>query len=385
MRVLFLNDTSLVSGAERCLLDLLPGLGADVEALVACPRGPLFDAVSALGIAAVAVAPTTGSFRLHALHTPRALARIATAAASVRRLAARERIDLVHANTLRSGLVAAAARRAAGPPFAAFIHDALAGGLASRLTSAAIRSQAAVLLANSAFSSARFGLARDDPRLRIVYNPIDLDAFDPGRHERPAARARLDLDPDDLVLAVVAQITPWKGQREALQTLAAMLEEQPRARLVVVGEAKFVARATRYDNRAYLAELRALARHLGVEPRVRWLGDRGDVPAILAAVDVLLVPSWAEPFGRVVVEGMAMGCLVAATSIGGPSEVIDDGVDGLLLEPRDPQGWARALCATVAHPEAMRAIRSAARPAVQRFSSKEFVKAMLDAYRSAVS
>ena len=122
----------------------------------------------------------------------------------------------------------------------------------------------------------------------------------------------------------------------------------------------------------------------GSSPHVLWLGDRDDVPAILAAADVLLVPSWAEPFGRVVVEGMAMGCLVAATSAGGPSEVIEDGVDGLLLAPRDPLGWARAISAVVAQPTVMQAMRSAAPAAAKRYGREPFAAAMLDGYRSAV-
>lgn len=384
MRVLFLNDTSLVSGAELCLLDLLVALDADVDPLVACPRGPLYDAVARIGVEVVAVPATTGSLRLHPLHTPRALAALALAAAGTRRLAARRRIDLIHANTLRSGLVAVAARRSGGPPVAAFVHDALPGGRAARMTSRAIGSQASVLFANSAHSAERFGIARDDQRRRIVFNPIDLAAFDPARHPREPARAALGLEPDDLVLAVIAQITPWKGQREALQTLDALRHEHPRARLLLVGEAKFVARATRYDNRAYLAGLRELVRERGLERHVLWLGERADVPAILAAVDVLLVPSWEEPFGRVVVEGMAMGCLVAATAVGGPAEVVTGGVDGLLLAPRDPQGWARSLGAILADPDALRGIRLAAPRAAARFGRERFAAAMLDGYRAAL-
>ena len=384
MRVLFLNDTSLISGAERCLLDLLAALDAEVQPLVACPRGPLFDAVVELGVAAVPMSGMTGSMRLHPLHTPRALITLVVAAARVRRLAAGRRIDLIHANSLRSGLVAAAARRAGGPPVAAFIHDAIDRGTAARLTRRVIRSQASVVFANSDYSADCFELHRDDARRRVVFNPIDLAAFDPARHARSGARADLGIAPDDLVLAVIGQVTPWKGQREALETLAAMRGANPHARLLIVGEAKFVARATRYDNKTYLADLRRFVRDRGLEPYVRWLGERDDVPAILAAVDVLLVPSWSEPFGRIVVEGMAMGCLVAATAAGGPAEIITDGVDGLLLAPHEPVRWAHALRAAIGDPEATEAIRGAAPAAVARFDRASFARAVLAGYRAAL-
>ena len=109
------------------------------------------------------------------------------------------------------------------------------------------------------------------------------------------------------------------------------------------------------------------------------------MPAILAAVDVVLVPSWPEPFGRVVVEGMAMGCLVAATSVGGPSEIIDDGVDGLLLEPRDPAALgASDLRGSLATRPRWRRCGRRRRRRSARFDRARFAAAVLDGYRSAL-
>ena len=326
-----------------------------------------------LGVPVVPVARMSGSLRLHPLHTPRALAGLAFAAARVRRLAARERIDLIHANTLRSCLVAATARRLGAPPFAAFIHDALDDGRAARLTSRAIRSQASVLFANSAFSADRFGLAPDDPRRRVVFNPIDLEAFDPARHERSAARARLSLDP-------TSSFSLWSHRSRRGRDSARRSRRSRRccpsirARGCSSSARRSSSRAPRAMTTVRTSPSCERSSATAGSSRVLWLGDREDVPAILAAVDVLLVPSWAEPFGRVVVEGMAMGCLVAATSVGGPSEVIEDGVDGLLLAPRDPLGGPRDLCGA-RPPAAMQAIRSAAPAAAKRYGRAPFAAA----------
>ena len=302
----------------------------------------------------------------------------------MRLLAARRRIDLIHANSLRSALVASAARLAGGPPVAAFIHDVLPPGRAADMISRAVRSRASLLLANSAFTADRFGIAGGDPRRRVVHNPIDLDAFDPSRHPRASARRQLGLAPDDLILAVVAQITPWKGQRYALEILDELRSGRPDARLIIAGEAKFVSRATRFDNRSYLAELHRFEDDRGLTGHVHWLGERPDVPAILAAADILLVPSWEEPFGRVVVEAMAMGCLVAATAAGGPAEVITHGVDGLLLPPREPRAWARVLCDLLVRPGAIDAMRTRAPLAAARFDRASFARAVQAAYAEAL-
>ncbi len=96
--------------------------------------------------------------------------------------------------------------------------------------------------------------------------------------------------------------------------------------------------------------LHRLVAELGLERHVDFLGEREDVPAVLRALDLLLLPSWEEPFGRAVIEAMAMGTPVAATAVGGPAEIVRHGQDGLLLPPRDPESWAATLRPLAADP-----------------------------------
>ncbi len=105
----------------------------------------------------------------------------------------------------------------------------------------------------------------------------------------------------------MGQLTPWKGQDDAHPRLAAC--GLPEAHLVVAGSAKFATAAARFDNQAYADGLAPLARPNSASPIAPTSSARSrDVPGVLAALDVLLVPSWEEAFGRVVVEGMAMAC-----------------------------------------------------------------------------
>ncbi len=143
-------------------------------------------------------------------------------------------------------------------------------------------------------------------------------------------------------MAVLAQITPWKGQDTAVEAVALLRDRGLDVRLLMAGEVKFRRPLTRYDNDTYLRELRARVSALGLDDAVTFTGHRSDTPSLLRAVDCLLVPSWAEPWGRVVVEAMAMETAVVATSVGGPAELIEDGRSGLLAPPRDPVAWADA-------------------------------------------
>src|SRR5207237_622624 len=79
---------------------------------------------------------------------------------------------------------------------------------------------------------------------------------------------------------------------------------------------------------------------LGVADRVYFAGERTDIPAIMGALDILLVPSWSEPFGIVMIEAMAAGTPVIATQEGGPADVIRSGRDGVLVPPRQPPALA---------------------------------------------
>lgn len=341
LRVLYVNQTAQVSGAERSLLTLIAGLEEEVDPLVACPEGELSAEVRALGIEPITISGTKASFRLHPLHTGRGLLEIARCSLQVRRIVARVGPDLVHANTTRAALLALLARSRSGPPTIAHIRDLAPGGRAADLVLSLIARRADAIVANSAYVADRFGQARG--RVRVIHNPIDLGRFDPGKADGRAVRAELGIGEDTVVLTVVGHISPIKGQDEAIAILADLVAAGNDVVLLLVGSVKFASAGTRLDNRAFGERLPLLASELEVADRVRFLGERADVPSLLAATDVLLMPFWREPFGRVAVEAMAMGVPVAASEVGGPAEIVRADVDGLLLPPRAPGAWSDAL------------------------------------------
>jgi glycosyltransferase involved in cell wall biosynthesis len=348
VKVLYVNHTARMSGGERSLLAILGALPSGVEPLVACPEGLLAAAVRGLGIPVATVPGTDGSLKLHPWHTARALAELGAEAVAVRRLARRRGADLIHANSIRAGLAVCAG---GGAPVVVSVRDCLPAGRASAISQSAIDRRAAMVLANSRFTERCF--VRDGGRApsRVLHSPVDLEQFEPGRLSREEARKRLGLAPDAAVLAVLAQITPWKNQKAAVTLVDRLRDRFPKVRLLLVGSAKFVSGATRYDNVAYTAELEALVGDRGLEDEVLFLGERSDVPEVLRALDVLLVPSWEEPFGRTVVEAMAMGVPVLATEVGGPAESLREGVDGFLLPPHEPELWVEPAARLLSDPE----------------------------------
>lgn len=383
MRILLVEFTSAVSGAERSLLELVQGLRDEHELTLACPAGPLADRGRRLGIEVLPIPASQLTFRLHPRHTLRGLAGMARAAHRLRAIVRALRPDVVHANSIRAGLLAIAAARG-GSPVVVHCRDALPRGPAGATVRAGVLAGADCVVAISRHVATSFaGAGWAGRRITVIDNAVDLARFDPAALPASACRSALGLEDGALVLSVIAQITPWKGQDLAIRTLAELRRRGREALLLIVGEAKFVGASTRHDNRAFERELHALVEALGLAGHVRFLGERSDPERILAATDVLLVPSTEEPFGRTIIEAMAMGVPVAATSVGGPREILHDGLGGRTVEGRDAAGWADAVeelagrCA-----ERRKAARAAT---AARFSRERHAAAMLAVYAQAAA
>lgn len=385
MRVLYVNHTAEVSGAERSLLSLLAALPDGVHARACAPRGRLYELLAQAQVPTTAVAGTAGSLRVSPVHTPRAVVELATAAAGVGRAARRQRAELVHANSIRAGIATALAPCRAAR--VVHVRDCLPPGPLATATMRLLAATATSIVANSAYTARRVRDAAPAANVEVVHNAVDLERWSPERIERRAARLRLGRAGERaLLIGVVAQLTPWKGQDTAIEALALLREQGFDAHLLLIGSAKFVARATRYDNAAYLARLRRLVADAGLQDRVSWLGEREDVPELVRALDVLLLPSWEEPFGRALIEAMAMEVPVVATKVGGPPEIVRDGREGLLVAPREPSAWAAAIRALAEHPERASEMGRRGRRRVElAFTSSRHAWAMLEVYGRALT
>jgi glycosyltransferase involved in cell wall biosynthesis len=383
MNVLFVNHTSEVSGAERSLLTLLAALPAEVSPLVATPTGDLLTALERQGVAATEIRGTAGSLRLHPRHTPQAVCEMALAGQQVRRAASRSGARVLHANSIRAGIVLALARPAPRAASVVHVRDCLPPGTVTRATMRLIAASADVIIANSRYTAASVLASAPGARVDVVYNPVDLARFDPARIDREAARSALGgAGRSALLLGVVAQLTPWKGQETAIRALGLARAAGVDAHLLLIGSAKFVFRATRFDNDGHVAHLRSLVAGEGLEDHVSWLGERDDVPELMRALDVLLLPSHEEPFGRALIEAMALGVPVLATNVGGPPEIVREGRDGYLLDPHDPSAWAAAITGLAGDPRRREQMGRAGRERARaEFSAARHAEQVLEVYR----
>lgn len=194
----------------------------------------------------------------------------------------------------------------------------------------------------------------DGDRVTVVRNIRDWERFNPERWGA-GVRAEWNVQPGQPVVGMVGLLIPWKGQRVFIEAARRVLSKFPEARFLIVGGG-----VGAFPD--YPGELAEAVRRVGCDGRIVFLGQRKDVPSILAGLDILIHASVEpEPAGAVVAEGMAMGKPVIATNIGGPPEVIEDGRTGFLVPPGDPVALSEKIALLIREPERRRAMGKAAR------------------------
>ncbi len=267
-----------------------------------------------------------------------------------------ERPGLVHAHMPISGFLARAAARRAGVPRIAYtchgflfrpparlpvrVATLAMEWLGGRLTDTYLTVSTA-----DAVLARRLGISR---RAEAVGNGRDPAIFHPDPAVRAAIRSGLGTAAERVVVVIVSRLVRSKGYPELLTAMAAL----PEVELWVVGE------RLPSDRGEDLAPLFAAS---GMGPRLKLLGYREDVPAILAAADIFALPSHFEGLPMVLIEAMLAGLPVVASDIPGPREQVLDGVTGFLVPRADERALARALGELAEVPERRRAMGIAAR------------------------
>jgi glycosyltransferase involved in cell wall biosynthesis len=359
VKIAYLNPGGTIGGAEMVLLDVLSALRRarpDARALVLLgDDGPLRAAAEAegascdvlpmpRGVAGLGDAGATGLGGKLSLMA-RGAASAASALAYRNRLAARlrdERPDIVQSNGMKMHLLAAWASPR-GVPVVWHLHDYLGSrpAMAKLLRASARRGVEAVAVSDSVAIDARATLRGRIP-VRAIHNGVDVDRFHAGPGDGPAldrASGLPEAPPGTVRVGLVATFATWKGHDVFLDAAARVPADRP-VRFYVVGGPIYRSAGSQVSP----DELKAHADRLGLGDRVGFAGHQADPAGALRALDVVVHASTRpEPFGRVIVEGMACGRAVIAMDEGGAAELFNDGEDALGCPPRDPAALALAM------------------------------------------
>lgn len=350
-------------GVTRYLLDVLPALraaGVEVTACFLRERHAAADTLVAQGIHPVFF----GAMKWD----PRVLGRLHA-------LVRARRIGLVHVTGLKATLLARLAARASGARTLVHLHDLHAPGAllgaAQRLV--ARDTDFAVCVSQAVRRIAVSGYHVAPTRVRVLHNGVQLERLQATPELRARTRAALGLGAAQPVATLLARMHPVKGHRGLIELLPRVLAACPDSVVLLAGDGP----------ERIACEARASA--LGLGRRVRFLGQRGDVPALLAASDVLLAPSVSEGLGLAAIEALAAGRPVVAYAVDGLREVVRDRVNGRLVPAGDPDAFAAALIELLSSPERRWALGRQARQSASAFSLEAHVRGLLDCYRLALN
>jgi glycosyltransferase involved in cell wall biosynthesis len=183
-----------------------------------------------------------------------------------------------------------------------------------------------------------------------IFSGIDLGPFPQAIAHREETRRALGIAPNEYLVGAVGRLEPIKGFGYFIAAARLVAQRIPHARFIVAGHGTLA------------SELRAQTADLG--DRFRWLGLREDVPDLMAAMDVFVLPSLNEGMGRVLLEAGAAGTPAVAASVGGVPDIVRNGGTGILAPPRDPRAIADAVCMLAEDADCRRAMGRAARSAI---------------------
>lgn len=341
INILYLTPSVKLLGSRQSLLTMIRGLDRrEFRPMVVGPYGgPLMEALAEEEV-------PTEIIRMRPWRKGTSWPFIPYALWQLFKLARQKKIDLIHANEFHINPYGVWAARWLKIP--ALCHHR------ADITKRQIRNyhldwcQRIIAVSHEAARAFDFWPDKER-RVTVLHNALDFEAF---RRQGMAGgfRKEAGFSPQDLLVACVGQISEHKGQRVLLQAAPAVLKAHPTVHFLLAGN---------FHKPEIERELRQLVRDLGIEPRVHFLGFRADVAGIYADLDVLVLPSLREGFGRVSIEAMAFAKPVVASQVGGIPEVVEEGVSGWLFPSGDERALAQRLNQLLADSELRRSMGEA--------------------------
>ena len=363
----FITELNVIGGAEKALTRLLTHLDRDrFTPTVAClygGDGPVADEIRALGIPVTDLG-MTAKWRVDALWR-------------LYRLLRRKRPTILHTWMFHANLPGRVLGRLAGVPIiiTSRRNENIGGAPREHLNRWTARLDDRVIAVCELARQAEIERARVSPEHVVtIYNGIDAEQF-PATNPQVVAQVRqtFGIPVDALLVGTVGRLHRQKGFTDLLTAIAQVQERIPTARLLLVGEGEL------------RDDLEIQAQSSGLSNVVTFTGTRSDVAEILAGLDMFVLPSLWEGMPNVVLEAMSAGLPVVATAVGGTPEVVMDGITGLLVPPRDPDGLARAITRLLRDPDLRRKMGRAGRERVERrFGVERMVQATEALYEELV-
>jgi glycosyltransferase involved in cell wall biosynthesis len=331
LKIGILNDSARIGGAERGLIQLAQNLDSkQFEVIVVCPGdGPLIDKLRKAAISVISM-----DLSYFSIKRPSSYLKYLRSLVSLYYLIKELRLDILHCNSCRAAHWGIPLSRVLSIQTICHVRD----NQYTKATRFLLRhapENVTVVAVSKATKRAVHAVGVPESKITVIYNGEDSGPYfretitDLLNEEFPESKKRLKV-------GIIGRIVPWKRHIDLIEA-AGLLREKVDLHVFIVGE------LWDGENTALSKLLHDRIDSLRLGERVTFLGFRDDTREILAGLDIIVVPSEEEPFGRVVIEAMAMGKPVIGAVSGAIPEIIRDGIDGLLVPVKNPDCIAKAI------------------------------------------
>ena len=341
IRIAYMNHTGRVSGAERVLVNMVRGLDRSLyEPWVICPAdGDLSRMIAAEGVPCVESPALSARFTLEPGLLVKAAVSLCRSVIFTRKAVSSLDPEIVHANTVRAGLVASLASIGTSRKVIWHVHDILPrhwlSGIIRLIAWMSLRTQ--IIAVSHAVAQAFCRQLSFKNRVHVIHNGTDLTLFPLKKPGSSVLRKTFGVPEDAFVICAVGQICARKGLLELLSAFMQIHALAPQMQIVIAGKVVFP------HEEKYFQSLLRVAASSEISGHVHFTGEIRDVSALLQTADLLVLNSHEEPFGLVLVEAMSSGTPVLATRVGGIPEIVKDSENGWLVERGDTAALAAKL------------------------------------------
>jgi glycosyltransferase involved in cell wall biosynthesis len=329
-----------MSGAEISLIGLLSNLDRNIfSPVVVCPQsGELPQELHRLGIQTEFLDFVRIKRDANKIKLTTHLFQILKTIPELTALVSKYNINVIHSNNTTAHLYGMPAAKLSRIPSIWTIRDLVPLGRLGRLL---YKFSGRIIVPSE--SCAEILQTEKDDKIRKIYNGIDLEKWcgqtpeNDGSALENKIRLEFGIGRDETLIAMVGQLVPWKGHRYLLAAAGLFIKQFANVKILIVGEDIFS------EHPDYKKELINICRNSSLQDNVIFTGHRSDIFQLMRGIDILVLPSLQEPFGRVILEAMACEKPVVATNSGGPREIIRDGVEGILVPESDAEQIAEAV------------------------------------------
>lgn len=381
MRIVHYSHTNMIAGAERVLLNVLP-YSSDIglDPILLSPAGRLQDEVRKLGIAVTTCHSLQARYTWNPYKLVEYLCSFVRAICSIRHQLRDLKPDLVHANSVRAGLVATAATVGLNTPVVWHVHDVLPSHPFShviRIVAAASRRSSFIAVSKSTGRLFAKGLLRHSiaSKMEVLHNAVASHSASSTIQERSNLRKRMGVS-EEFLIGCVGQVCQRKNQVGLVEVFAEALKSHAEMVLLIAGSALFPC------NEPYEKRLHQRVRELGISDSVRLLGNRDDIPLLLETMDLLVIPSKSDPFPMIMLESMVAGLPIVAYAVDGIPELVADGRTGWLVPPNDRMQLARTILWAERNPAQRRRLAEGARHVALANSLQAYASTFANILRS---